>query len=259
MLIEPSDRRKKCIRLRQGMSCNFCVSRGLHCTPPEEVKSASSEELYAPLGLIKADEKCPPISSALNADSVFVEEIVDLYFRYYHVSFPSLFHPPSFKLAARDRSIPKILFFGIASLAARYSSHPSIVHLPPWDRGKPYAEEAERLLNLHETSLISIQACVLLGVAAITQGEPDTESNFYCLAYRMALILDLPNAVASSALEKEIHVRGKSNGGPRWQCVNHDNELLTVFVYQFGGLCLLWIHGTPQCSASLALSSGEMM
>lgn len=176
---------------------------------PQDVQAASSAtRVYAPLGLAKADEKGPPISPALNADPEFVEEIVDLYFRYYHVSFPCLFHPPSVKRAAKDKSMPKILFFGIASLAARYSSHHSIAHLLPWDRGKPYAEETERLLNLHDTSLTSLQACVLLGIVAQTLGEPSTESNFYALAYRMALILDLPNAFATSLLEKEIPIRG---------------------------------------------------
>lgn len=109
----------------------------------------------------------------------------------------------------KDGSIPRILFFCVAGLSARYSSHETVAHIPSWERGRPYTEEAERLLDLHNVCLTSIQACVLLGIAAATEGEPAAESVFYSAAYRMALILDLPCLAASSALEKELNIRGE--------------------------------------------------
>jgi len=155
------------------------------------------------------------VSAALQLDPDFADEIVDLFFRYFHVSFPNLFHPPSFKAAVADGSIPRILFFGVAGLAARYSTHESVAHIPAWERGRPYVEETERLLALHNTSITTIQACVLLGIAAATQGEPTTESVFYSIAFRMALILDLPNAETTSSLEKELNIRGTP-----FQCIS---------------------------------------
>jgi hypothetical protein len=134
---------------------------------------------------------------------------VELFFRYYHVSFPNLFHPPSFKASVADGSVPRVLFFGIAGLSARYSSHPSVACIHAWRRGDPYTEEAARLLDLTNVSLTSIQACVLLGIAAATQGEPASESVYFSIAFRMALILDLPNAGSDSAIGAEINNRGQ--------------------------------------------------
>lgn len=151
------------------------------------------------------------ISSALHPDPEFVEDVVDLFFRYYHVSFPNLFHPPTFKASVADGTVPKILFFGIAGLAARYSSHESLAHIPSWTRGIPYTREAEKLLSLHDASVTSIQACVLLGITAATAGEPATEATFYGIAFRMALILDLPNAPTTSQLQEEINIRSTFN------------------------------------------------
>lgn len=164
--------------------------------------------MYAPLAIPRVDNQSS-IAPALCPEASFVEDVVELFFQYFHTSFPSLFHAPSFKESARNGSVPRILFFGVASLAARYSRHSSVVDINPWKRGIPYAEEAERLLNLHHVSLTTIQACVLLGIAAGTEGDPAIESVFFSNAYRMAMILDLPNAPASSPLDREINLRGE--------------------------------------------------
>jgi hypothetical protein len=136
-------------------------------------------------------------------------EIVDLYFHYIHVTFHNLFHRPSFEVQVRDGSIPKVLLFGVFALAARFSSHPSFANIDPKERGLPYAKECERLLDLHKTCLTTIQACVLLGAIQVVEMDSATESVFYTIACRMAMILDLPNAPAKTRIEQEVNLRGE--------------------------------------------------
>ncbi|SPJ78672.1 uncharacterized protein FTOL_07062 [Fusarium torulosum] len=107
----------------------------------------------------------------------------------------------------KDSSIPKILFYGVASLSARYSTHPVFASITPWDRGRPYRDEVKRLLDLEDTSLISIQACMLLAANASVEGDSRTESVYHAIASRMAMLLDLPNLPVESLLEQEINRR----------------------------------------------------
>jgi hypothetical protein len=53
-----------------------------------------------------------------------------------------------------------------------------------------------------------VQACVLLGAAAVAEGKPGVESVYYAAACRIAQLLDLPNRVTVTPLEKEINLRG---------------------------------------------------
>ncbi|KAM5343424.1 hypothetical protein ACJ41O_011961 [Fusarium nematophilum] len=196
------ERRKRCLRARQGTSCNYCIDKGLECSvDPKAAPTPDSKPGYAPLvdrdGCSRAAVPDPELSA----------ELVDLYFRHVNASLPSLFHRPSFKSAVRDGTVPKILFLGVISLSARFSSHPGFSGIEPRDRGRPYAQEAERLLNLRDKSLTTIQACILLGTVCQVEGDPDTESVFYAIASRMALLLDLPNAEAESRIGREINHR----------------------------------------------------
>ena len=202
------DRRKRCDRPRQGTSCTFCIRRGLPCTVEQTPAAASRTDGYEPLVSPRADG-APLISpAALVPDSELCTELVDLYFRYIHVTFHNLFHRPSFETAVRDGTVPKILIFAMFSLSARFSSHPSLADIDPQARGHPYAKEAERLLDLHKTCLTTVQACVLLGAVQVVEMDAATESVFYTIACRLAMILDLPNAPAKTRVEQEINLRG---------------------------------------------------
>ncbi|KAF4958009.1 hypothetical protein FSARC_11138 [Fusarium sarcochroum] len=147
------------------------------------------------------------VSSAAIPDRELSEELVDLYFVHVNASLPSLFHRPTLKSSVQDGRISKALLLAIISLSARFSSHPGFADIEPCERGRPYAKEAERLLNLREKSLTTIQTCILLGTAFQIEGDPDTESVYYAIASRIALLLDLPNANASSLLEQELNRR----------------------------------------------------
>ncbi|KAL6399630.1 hypothetical protein AUP68_17035 [Ilyonectria robusta] len=146
-------------------------------------------------------------SAAFIPDQALCEELVELYFRYIHVSFPNIFHQATFTAAVKDGSVPKILFFGVIALSARFSSHQSLAGIDVWARGRPYAREAERLLDLHEISLTTVQACILLAANFVNEGEPSTESIYYAIACRMAMLIDLPNVPVMTQIEREVNRR----------------------------------------------------
>lgn len=198
------------------MSCKFCIKRGIEClvppAPTVEEAEAQSRRPYEPLDAGCAEEGRPRhVSSVLVPDATLCEELVELYFRYAHIAFHNLFHKPTFIARVRNSSIPKILFFGIASLSARYSTHPVFAAIMPWDRGRPYRDETKRLLDLEDTSLESIQACMLLAANASVEGDTNSESVYLAIALRMATLLDLPTLPTESLLEQEINRRGELN------------------------------------------------
>ncbi|KPI38893.1 uncharacterized protein AB675_5922 [Cyphellophora attinorum] len=103
--------------------------------------------------------------------------------------------------------LPNVLLFGIISLSARFSTDPFFREIDPRIRGRPYAQEAEHLLNLREVSLTTIQASVLIGAYAITEGDAQAEAVCYGIACRNALLLDLPNMAMPSRVEQEVNRR----------------------------------------------------
>lgn len=161
-------------------------------------------------------------------DAALSEELVELYFRYTHITFHNLFHQATFTARVKDCSIAKILFFGVASLSARYSTHPTFASTPTWDRGRPYRDETKRLLNLEDTSLTSIQACMLLAANSSVEGDSRTESVYHAIASRMAMLMDLPNLPTESLLEQEINRRGSLS--PSRDTDDSNIEMLTVFL-----------------------------
>ncbi|KAF4438390.1 hypothetical protein FACUT_4943 [Fusarium acutatum] len=202
------DRRKKCDRSRPGLSCNFCIKRGLDCVGVTgDPVLDNLETHYEPLGHQAEDGRPRHVSSLVVPDAALAEELASLYFRYMHITFHNIFHRATFIAQVKDSSIPKILFFGVAGLSARYSTHPVFASITPWDRGRPYRDECKRLLDLEDTSLISIQACMLLAANASVEGDSRTESVYQAIASRMAMLLDLPNLPTESLLEQEINRR----------------------------------------------------
>jgi hypothetical protein len=56
--------------------------------------------------------------------------------------------------------------------------------------------------------LTTAQACVLLGAFSITRGEAHAESVYYCVACRIANLLNLANKSTSDPIEREVNIRG---------------------------------------------------
>ena len=106
-----------------------------------------------------------------------------------------------------DGTFPHVLLFGIISLAARFSNDVYFTGIDRRVRGRPFAQEAEHLLNLRDVSLITIQAAVLIGAFVITEGEAAAEAIYYAIACRCAMLLDLPNMIVPSRVEQEVNRR----------------------------------------------------
>lgn len=135
------------------------------------------------------------------------EEVVGLYFQYIHDTFHSLFHKPTLIEDVRASTVPRVILLSIISLAARFSNDAYFSDVDPRVRGRAYAREAERLLDLRDVSVSTIQACVLLGAFVITEGEALPEALYYGIACRLAMALDLPNMPVSTRLEQETNIR----------------------------------------------------
>jgi hypothetical protein len=193
-----------CRRSRQGISCDFCIERSIPCIALPE--ASLPREGYEPI--IPQLMHAPTRKFNLLPAEDLSEELIENYFRHIHVSFHILFHRPSFLAAFRDGSLPRILLFGVLGLSARFSHHGLLAEIPPHERGRPYIREAERLLNLHDKSLVTIQACLLLGAASVAEGEGATESIYFSIACRMAMLLDLPNMPVATQIEQEVNNRG---------------------------------------------------
>ena len=105
-------------------------------------------------------------------------------------------------------AIPAVILFSIISLAARFSVHPIFEGTDPRVRGRVYAEESARLLDLTDVSLTTIQACVLLGACRVVDGDASAEAVYYSIACRMAMLLNLPEMPVITEVEREVNIRG---------------------------------------------------
>lgn len=135
------------------------------------------------------------------------EDLVALYFQYIHDTFHSIFHKPTLMQDVQHGQLPRVILLSIISLSARFSADPFFQGIDPRVRGRPYAREAERLLDLRDISVATVQACVVLGAYVITEGEPIPESLYYSVACRLAMVLDLPNMMVATRLEQECNTR----------------------------------------------------
>jgi hypothetical protein len=141
-------------------------------------------------------------------DKSLTFELVELYFKYIHDQFHSLFHRPSFMLDLHQGTAPLVIVYAMMALSARFSTNAIFEGILPTERSESFAHESNVLLNLRDVSLTTIQACVLLGAASIVEGEAAAESVFYSAACRIANYLDLGSLPSSSSLQREIHIRG---------------------------------------------------
>jgi hypothetical protein len=140
-------------------------------------------------------------------------ELVDVYFDYVHDQFHSIFHRPTFVEDVAQGVVSESLLFGILAMGARFSTNHLLSTIEPRERGRRYFEEAERRLNLRDISLSTVQLGILLGAYATGDGDTEAENLFYSLACRTAQLIGLPHRPSSTALEREIDIRGELSLG----------------------------------------------
>lgn len=213
-----SNRRRKCEVTQPGQACIYCRNRNVQCSFTHTGSIGSNNNTpswhgQSPISTDGGDDleltRWPTTSAASIGlpPQPLCEELVNLYFQYIHDTFHSIFHRPSLMDDVRHGVAPRVVLLSIISLAARFSNDPFFAGMDPRIRGRQYAREAERLLDLRDVSVSTIQACVLLGAYVITEGEAVAESLYYSVACRLAMFLDLPNMLVSTRLEQEVNTR----------------------------------------------------
>jgi hypothetical protein len=202
-------RRRKCEVTNPNERCVYCAKRDVPCSfelPAGIPTGLWNDGPTSPTSSDHGLKRWQTPSTSLPPRQTCID-VTKLYFQYIHDTFHSLFHPPSVIKEVEDGTIPKILLLGIISLAARFSNDSFFANIDPRARGRPYAHEAEQLLNLREISLTTIQAAVIIGCFCVTEGDPEAEGIYYTVACRNALILDLPNLPAQSRVAQETQRR----------------------------------------------------
>jgi hypothetical protein len=149
----------------------------------------------------------PPTRHTRMPSPALCKELIKLYFRHIHDTFHSLFHQPTLLDELSRGTIPQVILLGIISLSARFSQDRFFENTDPRSRGKPYAEEAEHLLDLRDISVTTIQASILLGAFVITEGEAEAESIYYSIGCRLAMLMDLPNLPVNNRIDQETNIR----------------------------------------------------
>lgn len=113
-------RRRKCEVAAPDFACTHCLNRGIACsiglmksTPSMSPELFTTSPSYQ--SMVPDDQEpmmeLPPLEVC--------EELTDLYFRYIHDAFHSLFHPPTLKEAVVRGTVPRVILFAVMSLAAR--------------------------------------------------------------------------------------------------------------------------------------------
>ncbi|KAL5333157.1 hypothetical protein BJX70DRAFT_392418 [Aspergillus crustosus] len=93
------------------------------------------------------------------------------------------------------------------ALGARFSDNDIFTGIDRRRRGDKYAERARKLLDLTDTSVTTIQACILLGTVSYSEFQMKSESLYYSVAVRLALILDLPRKKCENQVERQVNLR----------------------------------------------------
>lgn len=197
-----------------GGACAYCVKKRVACSFASHSNGGVAEwttrSSASPQTQTSTSDfefvRCQSVTTSLPTRPLCIE-LTELYFRYIHDTFHSIFHRPSVMQDVANGTLPKVLLFGIVSLSARFSSDPFFSDVDARFRGRPYAREAEHLLNLREISLTTIQATILIGAYAITEGDARGEAVCYGIACRNALLVDLPNMLAPTRVEQEVNRR----------------------------------------------------
>jgi hypothetical protein len=102
------------------------------------------------------------------------------------------------------------------------------------ERGRVYITKCRQFLDLDSVSLTTVQACILLGAAAVAEGDSAVESVYYAAACRIAQLLDLPNRTEVTPLDKEIDLRGLFPFPPlskrRYKILKHEHSLVDTLL-----------------------------
>ncbi|KAL4920824.1 hypothetical protein BDW62DRAFT_176301 [Aspergillus aurantiobrunneus] len=189
--------KRKCTSVTFSHSaCTLCAQKGLDCSLLAGL-NPSRPQLIAPA--VTASE-CPTEVS----DEVR-DQLVDLYLQLIHDKPHTLFHPATLKSRVQAGSLPDAVLFSILALAARFSSDQTIQK-----QVKSFFQTAKESFKrkLDEVSLDNVHAATLIGNICGVEGDPNGESLFFGISFRMAQILRLPEpSLGDDRVMRETKVR----------------------------------------------------
>ena len=102
------------------MGCTQCIRRGLQCSLLIASPAASgdlSSLIASPQGSLRNGEPTVELPS-----QGLCEELADLYFRFIHDTFHSLFHRPTMMQNVSHGTVPPVILYAMISLSARSNS-----------------------------------------------------------------------------------------------------------------------------------------
>lgn len=119
-------RRRKCHIPSDGGRCAYCLAQNLNCSRAGSSVKASllPESPGHSLGHgpspASSGSSNDPLSPVLGGgDRALKVELVELYFKYIHDQFHSLFHRPSFMLDLEQGTAPPVIVYAMMALSAR--------------------------------------------------------------------------------------------------------------------------------------------
>ena len=110
-------RRRKCEFDSPGIGCAHCIRRGFQCSLLT-VSPTVSGELSTPFTSPHGNMRIRDLTVELPPQSL-CEELVDLYFRFIHDTFHSLFHYPTMMEDVSQGTVPPVILYAMISLSAR--------------------------------------------------------------------------------------------------------------------------------------------
>lgn len=121
------------------------------------------------------------------------EHLAEVFFDYIYGQAYLLLHKPSFMRKLKAKTVPPVLILAICAISARFSTHPQINTQPAFQRGRVWAEPAEKIvLSRHDEPNITILIVLLiLGLHEFGTCHGGKSWSFGGMALRMAYALQL--------------------------------------------------------------------
>ncbi|PSN60743.1 hypothetical protein BS50DRAFT_505911 [Corynespora cassiicola Philippines] len=194
---------KACVQCRSAKR-KCCVDQDGPCKPCRQKNHICSLAPEAPL-LRKASQIITPAIDEHLLPTETRVELIDLYLEFLHGKPHTLFHPKQLRAAAHHGIIPNHVLLPLAGLACRFSESSELR-----SRKQQFMLSAKETLKsqLDDFSLDTIRGCILVGNLYGAEGDAKVESLFFALAFRIALILGLPEPGAEdNQMVREEKVR----------------------------------------------------
>ncbi|KAI9785184.1 MAG: hypothetical protein M1839_000822 [Geoglossum umbratile] len=125
------------------------------------------------------------------------EHLAEIYFDYVYGQAYLLLHKPSFMRRLRAGKVPPVLMLAVCAVSARFSTHPQVVHDPPFLAGGLFAQPARDIVlkRYNETNLTLLIVLVLLCLHEFGTCQGGSSWMLGGMAIRMGYTLQLHREV----------------------------------------------------------------